>query len=218
MCIKLSATTLVILHFWTRSGLCSRRLWHNNAQKHNSSASPDSGALYHNSPGNHIIHSPVVLEEEKRDEGWEKEGNWKVLVQSSNGRSVGRDRDQSLLKEVRQDRTKIHKQLNINNSRRQGHISCWHHKYPVRLNQNGRVAGNDSESDKKLPRSGASRPPDAHNLEEGRVATELHGSITTFSFVIDWPHKNTLISGTQARPASFSAALPSTCPRRFPPR
>lgn len=75
MCIKLSASTLVILHFWTLSGLCSRHLCHNNVQKQDSSASSDSGALYHNSPGNHIIHSPVVLEEEKRDEGWEKEGN-----------------------------------------------------------------------------------------------------------------------------------------------
>lgn len=95
MCIRLWATALVILHFWTLSGLCSRGLCRNNAQKHDSSASSDSGALYHNSPGNHIIHSPVVLEEEKRDEGWEKEGDWKVLVQSPNGRSVGRERDQS---------------------------------------------------------------------------------------------------------------------------
>lgn len=75
MRIELSASTLVTLRLWTPSGLCSRRLCHNNAQKHDSSASSDSGALYHNSPGNHIIHSPVVLEEEKRDEGWEKEGN-----------------------------------------------------------------------------------------------------------------------------------------------
>lgn len=95
MFIKLSATTLVILHFWILSGLCTPRRCRTNAQKHDSSASSDPGALYYNSPGNHIIHSPVVLEEEKRDEGWEKEGNWKVLVQSPNGRSVGRDRDQS---------------------------------------------------------------------------------------------------------------------------
>lgn len=46
-------------------------------------ASSDPGALHHDGPRHHIIHSPIVLEEQKCDEGREKEGDGKVLVQGS---------------------------------------------------------------------------------------------------------------------------------------
>lgn len=42
------------------------------------------GALNNNSPSDHVIDSPVVLEEQQRDEGGEKEGNRKIFVQGSN--------------------------------------------------------------------------------------------------------------------------------------
>lgn len=58
-----------------------------------SSASSDPGALDNNCTSYHIIHSPVVLEEQKCDEGREKEGNRKVLVQGSDSWSVEGDRD-----------------------------------------------------------------------------------------------------------------------------
>lgn len=71
--------------------------------------------------------------------------------------------------------------LKTNNSRWQGHISCWYYKHPVRLNQDRRVAGHNSESHKKLPWSGSSRPPDAHNLEEGWSVTKLLGGLLNIS-------------------------------------
>lgn len=57
------------------------------------SASSNPGALNNNGTSYHIVHCPVVLKKQKCDEGWEKEGNWKVLVQGSNGWSVEGDRE-----------------------------------------------------------------------------------------------------------------------------
>ena len=50
-----------------------------------SSASSGPGAFHNYCTSDHIIHSPVVLKEQKCDEGREKEGNRKVLVQGSDG-------------------------------------------------------------------------------------------------------------------------------------
>ena len=53
-------------------------------------------------------------------------------------------------------------------SRWQRDVSCWHHKYPVWLNQNWWVTCDNSESNEKLPWSGSSCSPNAHNLS-GKV-------------------------------------------------
>lgn len=60
-------------------------------------ASSGPGSLDNNCTSYHIIHSPVVLEEQKRDEGWEEEGNGKVLIQGSNSRSVEGDRNSTVM-------------------------------------------------------------------------------------------------------------------------
>lgn len=64
------------------------------------SASSDPGTLDNNGPSHHIIYSPVVLEEQKCDEGWEKEGNGKVLVQGSDSWSVEGDGDSGYNREA----------------------------------------------------------------------------------------------------------------------
>lgn len=45
-------------------------------------------SLDHNSPCHNVIHCPVVLEEEKRDEDRKEEGDGEVLVQRSHHGSV----------------------------------------------------------------------------------------------------------------------------------
>lgn len=60
-------------------------------------ASSGPGSLDNNCTSNHIIHSPVVLEEQKSDEGWEEEGNGKVLIQGSNSRSEEGDRNSTVM-------------------------------------------------------------------------------------------------------------------------
>lgn len=50
---------------------------------HTPCASSDPGALHHDGPRHHIIHSPIVLEEQQCDEGREEEGDGKVLVQGA---------------------------------------------------------------------------------------------------------------------------------------
>lgn len=47
--------------------------------------SSGSGTLDHNGAGHHVIDSPVVLEEQERDERREEEGDGEVLVQGSDG-------------------------------------------------------------------------------------------------------------------------------------
>lgn len=64
------------------------------------SASSGPRAFDNNCTSYHIIHSPVVLEEQKCDEGREKEGNWKVFVQGSDSRSVGEARESDLITEM----------------------------------------------------------------------------------------------------------------------
>ncbi len=128
------------------------------------SASSDPGALDDNCTSYHIIHSPVVLKEQKCDEGREKEGNREVLIQGADSWSVERRRQG--LKCFQENWVVFGIKLLKNNYLRwKRDISCRHYKHPVRLNQNWRVARNNSESDKKFPWSGSTCSPDAHNLK-----------------------------------------------------
>lgn len=153
-------------------GACSALLWHNLLWV--SSASSHPGALHNNCTSYHIIHCPVVLKEQKCDEGWEKEGNREVFVQGSNSWSVKRDRDSGCKKKMWSwDWLPLLWNLwrttfNINYSRRQRDVSCWHDKHPVRLDQHWRVTWNNPESYEKFPWSGSSCSPDAHDLKRER--------------------------------------------------
>lgn len=100
-CFKLSATTWMIPAYSgnTLKGQCLRVLQVHTVPAQPSvqnslqatSASSDPGTLDNNGPSHHIIYSPVVLEEQKCDERWEKEGDGKVLVQGSDSWSVEGD-------------------------------------------------------------------------------------------------------------------------------
>lgn len=142
-----------------------------------SAGSSDPRALDNNRTSYHIIHSPVVLEEQKRDEGREEEGDWKVLVQGSDSGSVGKkNKEQFHYSEVGKSFPVsfilVCFQNKENYLRRQRDISCWYNKYPVRLHQDRWVTCNNSESNYKLSWSGTSCSPNTNNLN-GEVQTVL---------------------------------------------
>lgn len=204
---------------------------------HYSSASSDSGALDNNSSSYHIIYSPVVLKEQKCDEGWEKEGNWKVLVQGSNRRSVEGKKEIMLgLKKETQAASRSWESMThadrdtlvagttstlLGWTRTdESHVTT---RSPMRnfpgvappapqmhtiWMQNRRLLGHRMEA---FP----------HLTEKQVLTTRETTVLSSMTNVIIWqnsPHKNTLISCTQVQQASFSAAPPLTCPHRFPPQ